>query len=310
MADEQQVPEAVPVGVTDDNLADTLTRLEGLYEDRTAGGDATPPVQDATVAQPQAPATEDDWREKGFPSDHPFLTGKTPQDIANLVRAEAARAQRLDQQLRERPAAQAPAAATPATAAPPAETPGEDPRMAEVRDKWYSDQDAALKVWREIQRDDAREIFESHAQEERSREFGKQALVAANAGVKEIVRLYGVPEKVATVLMQSAVRHMAAHLERAHAEGRDDSAILTMPQNYLAAYEFEYGPPPAVAASATVPAAPSADPPGAKGSAPAAPRRAAQRSLSPDAERSISSLADAAGLGVESTKRLKDKFAH
>lgn len=248
------------------------------------------------------------------PETKPEPAAPSIPDAATLA-AESARADRLERQLRETEAARAAekvAAAAAAKNAPPKEEPGEDPRMAEVRENWWKDDAKARELLLEIATDKARKAFaeewENRAKAEATRAKQDAGVAAARAAVDVVAEKYGVHAKVAEAMIQRAALRIADYV----GNGGDDRAWL-MPDNYVKACEIEYPVPPAreAAPSPTVPPPPAdrADPPGSKQAAPPPKREVRAPSLSPEADRSLSRLTSAVGLSAEGAQRFKATVA-
>lgn len=279
-------PATEPVSPLDDLSGAFARYSEASADEPKSPKEATPKETPAPAVAPPAP----------------------PQGWEKIAREAQDRAAQLERELASRPAVAAPAVADDP---PPPKEAGEDPRWQEVRDLQFVDPGKSLAIQRAILADEARAIaaeeFDRRASATEREKRAQASIEAATSVVGKIAADYGVTPKIAETMMQNALRHIAAA-----AESMKNDGLWLMAENYEIAVRAEYGEPPPRAEAASVPPPPAvvADPPGAKGSAAPVQRRiAAVPPLSPETNRSVSSLASSVGLSAEGTERLRQRVA-
>lgn len=299
--EEQQPPvadspigEAAPPSPTDD-----ISAAFGRYE------------KEAAVVATDAPASG--------PPAAPEKKLEPPVDWQKQAREATERAERTERALREleaQRAAEKVAAKLPDAAAspePPKQAANEDPRWAQVREHFWTDNDKAMEIQRQIIADEQRRIvreeFDAREAARQSEERGRTAVAAAVTARDQIAERLKVPASVAEVMIVRANRHISEYAERTGEIG-----VWLMPENYMSACRHEFPELTALAESAAPPAVPPpaalrAEPPGRKDGAPPAPRREARQPLSEEMDRALSSLASLVELNEKGTQNLKNKMA-
>lgn len=272
-------PDASPL----DQLSETFERYE-----KQASDDVTPPEP-----KPEPPAK--DWEK--------------------IAREAEERAEKNERRLRELEAERAVSRVVtpPANVAEPTppDARNSDPRWKQVDELFWTDNQKAREIEREIYSDDQRRIVREELQAaETAREAaratetrGREAVNAATVALPAIMTEYSVTRPIAEAMMQRAFSVIAQHVERT-----GDSSVWLVPENYKLATTSMF---PLTEAQGTVPPPPveRGDPPGPKGSAPPAPRREVRAPLSPETDRSLSMLASAVGLSSDAALRFKSKVA-
>lgn len=282
---------------------------------------AEPEPSPATAEAPPVQAEGGDWWETGLAeAKHGFLKGKKGEEVETAFRyTEQAkkdaeiRAKAAERQLRELEAERAAekiAAAKAAPTTPPAPTSDEDPRMAEVRDIFYSDTPKALKLLREIAADDAAREFDKRESareaKRQAEERGRSFISAADEAVKKISVDSGLPETAVRSLVHGSLHHLQEYIDR-------DPSVLASPDSYLWAYRQQHGEPAQLRTSLTpqaeVPPPPkeAPDPPGAKGAAPPTKRAATQSNVDVSVASERRLAAEQLGLSKEATERFVNR---
>lgn len=294
MADNEQTPQpeekAAPLDVG--GLSEFFREKSAEHDHRAKATDEPEPeTETPPVENPAEPPAKEEPPAPTQPEQKPDPT--------------EARVAALEERMR---AAQAPPQPI---AAPPPKQIGEDPRMQEVRDIFYTDTPRALQLMLDIARDQSKAEREAERAAEAAQQSTAVASAAAVAAIDKIAEKYQVSKKLAKAMLRDSMHQFDDHFKEELEAGRvPNFAIMTNPDNYLIACEREGYELPTAQAVAEVPPPPVApDPPGSKRTAPPAPRGAARAPLSPEDDRSLSRLARSVDLGEDGVLRFKQKVA-